>query len=528
MEQEQAREKEIQQFLQMKEEKLYQSDKKSKEEKLLFYTRLAQNILDAVVSIDVEEKIIGWNDAAEALYGWKVEEVLGKFFDGLLDTQFINITKEAWIASFPIHGSWHGEVRQKKQDGTWMDIQAAISNIIDTKGNTTGKVGIFRDITESKRLERELQERDQQLQAAIEVAKLGIWKLSLATGRLDCSAMNKVHFGFPADEEVDFAMVKEKLSPEGAEKLDRQVRRVLEEKGVCEEKYQVKWPDGSLHWIAISGQGEYGKDGQPTGMNGVTLDITERKMEEERKDIFIGMASHELKTPLTTVKGFTQLLKRQLRRMGLGEQITTLTRMEEQINDLNRLVNELLDVTKIQAGRLEYIWTEVDIDRLVKNVAEMRQQGHKQHSIQVTGAIKRKITGDRSHLEQVFSNLITNAIKYSPHANRVDIWMGNIEESAVVKIRDYGIGIPPGEIAHIFDRFYRTGTARHQAIQGLGMGLYIAKEIIEQHGGRIRVESCEGEGSTFCVELPFSFKPEQISKTTISDSSVGDSARSDK
>lgn len=487
-------------------------DRKQAEEKLLFHASLAQNILDAVIGVNLGEAIISWNSAAELLYGWKEEDVQRNIFDEVLHTQY-PLTREAWLKVLQTQDRWSGEVRQQKRDGTWMDIQAGISNVRDIAGNITGRVGIFRDITQSKLIEFELHERDKQLQSAIEIARLGIWKLSLANMDIYTSNLCKLHLGFAPETSVDISMISEKIFPGEPEKLEQHAHQVLAEKGIYEAEHQVTWPDGSMHWIAASGQGQYAADGSLLAVTGVTLDITEHKLEEERKDTFIGMASHELKTPLTTVKGFTQLLKRQLHRLGMGDQITTLNKMEEQINALNRLVSELLDVTKIQAGKLEYIWTEIDLDELVKNVAEMRQQGCSQHKIKVNGAIKRVNIGDRIHLEQVLSNLITNAIKYSPQAKRVDIWKGCTKERILIKIRDYGIGIPPEEIEHIFERFYRAKTVKNKSIQGLGMGLYIAREIIEQHGGKIKVESKEGEGSTFCVELPLSFRPEPLPRS---------------
>ena len=371
-----------------------------------------------------------------------------------------------------------------------------------------------------RRLAQELQERDKQLQAAIEIAKLGVWKITIETKQADCSPMCKSHFGFSSDISVNCSMISERIFPKQPEKLVQRMRKVLDGKGVYEEEYQVKWPDGSTHWIAASGRGQYGEDGQLIAITGVTLDVTKRKMEDERKDAFIGIASHELKTPLTTVKGFTQLLKRQMHRLGMREQTTTLARMEEQINALNKLVNELMDITRIQAGKIECNWEEVNIEELVRNIAEVQQQavGQRegcQHVIKVSGAIQRTIVGDRAHLERVFNNLITNAIKYSPKANEVDIWVGCTSEGALVKIRDYGIGISQEEVEHIFDRFYRASAAKKQAIEGLGMGLWIAREIIDLHGGKILVESREGEGSTFCVELPFSFVPEQTSVSDV-------------
>jgi PAS domain S-box-containing protein len=437
------------------------------------------------VIVNQAHLVIDWNGAAETLYGWKTSETLGRHVDKLLPMEDAS-GQTHWPVMSPEQNSWQGELRQQCRDGNWLDIQGRVEQVRDAQGQVQGEIGIFRDMTKSKQLAQELHERDQLLASAVELARLGIWSINLTTREVYTSPISRLHLGFAPDQEIDYA---------------------IQSKGVYEAEYHVTWPDGSSHWIASRGQGQYGADGQATSVNGVTLDITVSRLQEERKDTFIGMASHELKTPLTTVKGFTQLLKRQLRKLDMRDQVTTLTKMEEQINSLNRLVSELLDVTRIQAGKLEYIWAEVNIDRLIREVTDMHQQNCK-HRIKVSGTIRRTITGDRAHLSQVFTNLLTNAIKYSPYAKRVDVRLYQMPDVIQIKIQDYGMGIPQAEIPHIFERFYRVEAAKNRAIQGLGMGLYIAQEIVQQHGGKLSVESTEGAGSTFCVELPCSFKPE--------------------
>lgn len=479
---------------------------KQAEEKLLYHASLARNILDAIVVTSLESEILTWNSAAEALYGWKEEEARGKFFDQLLQTQYPRDDRQEWLKEVLTKGYWRGELRQQRRDGAWLDIQTGVSPFRDIDGKIVGLVGIIRDITESKQIERKLQEREQQLQAAIDLAKLGVWKLYLKNNRIECSVRSKAHFGYSADTCMTLGRVIKRIIPEDR---DWNLREALEQRKEYHGEYRVKWPDGSLHWIAISGQGQYSKRGKPFAVVGVTLDITERKLEEQRKDTFIGIASHELKTPLTTIKGFTQLLYRQMKRLGMTDQVETLAKMDGQVNALTRLVNELMDVSKIQSGLLEYSWEEIDIDQLVKNVVEMVQQMSSRHIIQISGETGRKIVGDRSHLEQVLTNLLTNAIKYSPQAQQVEVSLGCERDTIFIKVRDYGIGIPAEELERIFGRFYRADTARSRAIGGLGMGLYIAQEIISKHGGKITVKSKEGEGSTFCVELPFSPLSEQ-------------------
>jgi signal transduction histidine kinase len=230
--------------------------------------------------------------------------------------------------------------------------------------------------------------------------------------------------------------------------------------------------------------------------------VTEQVELEKRKDDFISIASHELRTPITVLRGFAQLLARQLDQQGIQEPVSMLKTMDAQISRLVRLVDELLDASKIQAGRLDYEEEPVDLDTLVHETVEMLQASSPKHILRASGATHAVILGDQDRLGQVLTNLITNAFKYSPQANRVDIILSTSEKAALISVRDYGVGIATTHQKHIFDRFYRVHDSSNKTFKGLGMGLYIAHDIVKRHGGDLTVESEEGKGSTFIVSLP--------------------------
>jgi len=240
----------------------------------------------------------------------------------------------------------------------------------------------------------------------------------------------------------------------------------------------------------------------PLHVIGFVLDNSARKELEQRKDDFINMASHELRNPLTILKLQTTLLHRQLAKQGLQDVAPALSNMEVQINAITRLVEELLDVSKIQAGRLEYLQERVDLDALLQEIADTMQQTHPSHRILVHGAVQTSLLGDRDRLGQVFTNLLSNAIKYSPDAQTVEMDLSASPETVTVRVRDHGLGIPREQREKIFERFYRAAGPQQRAIPGLGMGLYIVAEIIKRHGGTIVVDSEVGKGSTFTVTLP--------------------------
>jgi signal transduction histidine kinase len=241
---------------------------------------------------------------------------------------------------------------------------------------------------------------------------------------------------------------------------------------------------------------------QPHQIVTFMLDNSARKELEQRKDAFISMASHELRNPLAALKLQATLLHRQLAKQGTLDQAPALTRMETQLTTITRLVAELLDVSKIQAGKLEYVRETVDLDELLQEVVDTMQQTYPSHRILVRGAVQTSLIGDRDRLGQVFTNLLCNAIKYSPGAETVEMDLSASDEAVTIRVQDHGLGIPREQRDKIFERFYRVCGSRQRGIPGLGIGLSIVAEIVKGHGGTITVDSEVGTGSTFTVTLP--------------------------
>lgn len=239
------------------------------------------------------------------------------------------------------------------------------------------------------------------------------------------------------------------------------------------------------------------------------VDITEpvrMRKEVERlneiKDEFIALASHELKTPVTTIKSLTHVLQRKYMQQAMQEPVSMLRVINQQIDRLTKLIDDLLNVSTIQAGHLDYEEAPVDIDFLVHETVALLQTSTPTHVLNVSGATQATILGDADRLRQVLFNLIANAVKYSPQAHSVDILLTSTQQSVQIAIRDYGIGIPKAAQQHLFERFYRVRGEQEQTFPGLGMGLYIVHEIIKRHRGTLTLESEEGKGSTFLISLP--------------------------
>jgi len=225
---------------------------------------------------------------------------------------------------------------------------------------------------------------------------------------------------------------------------------------------------------------------------------------EPLREDFLSVASHELRTPLTVLKLQTQRLNRRLLKQGLHDCVAILGQMEAQIHKLERLNGDLLNVSNMQTGRLEYIQERVDLNKILHEIADMMHQVHPTHTIVVRGAATTSLIGDTDRLGQVFINLLSNAIKYSPCADTVEVEIRSSTAAITISVHDHGIGIPQAQREKIFERFYRVVDPSTQAFSGLGIGLYVVAEIINHHGGTITVESTVGKGSTFRVVLPLS------------------------
>jgi two-component system CheB/CheR fusion protein len=231
-------------------------------------------------------------------------------------------------------------------------------------------------------------------------------------------------------------------------------------------------------------------------------DITDRRKIEKQKDNFMSMASHELKTPITSIKAYSQILRMKADKEG-SDNKELLKKMDAQVDMLTKLINELLDITKAQKGKLEFNMDKFNFDRLTKEMVEMMRNTITTHKFSVTGKTGKMVIGDKDRIGQVFINLLTNAVKFSPNSKKITINLSRDKKWVIAKIQDFGNGIPKKHIKGIFNRYYRVSQKSGLAVSGLGIGLYISNEIIKRHHGKISVESEEGVGSTFTVFLPF-------------------------
>ena len=236
---------------------------------------------------------------------------------------------------------------------------------------------------------------------------------------------------------------------------------------------------------------------------GVFQDISERKALEQQKDEFISIASHELKTPVTSIKAYAELLLEKFTRSQQPESASIMQKLNAQIDRLNYLVRDLLDTTKIADDHLQLHIERFNLNELIAARVEELQRLSEKHELVFRQSSIRPITADRERIGQVLINLITNAIKYSPNGGKVTVSTEQEKGGVKISVNDQGIGIAE-EVRHkVFDRFYRVSNPKMETFPGMGLGLYISAGIIKRHGGTIAVDSEPGKGSTFYFTLPY-------------------------
>lgn len=262
--------------------------------------------------------------------------------------------------------------------------------------------------------------------------------------------------------------------------------------------------DGEMKtfWFNFTYKPLFDETGNVYGILHMAVDISSLVQLERQKDEFLGVASHELKTPVTSIKAYIQLLERTLLQENNQGHARMVGKMDQQVNRLTHLINDLLDVTKVQSGRLQFSEEIFNFDDLVREVAEDLQRTSESHRIETTTESNAFLFADRERIGQVIVNLITNAIKYSPGKDRVIVESWRDGTSVTLTVQDFGIGITSDNKSRVFEQFYRASGILQHTFPGLGLGLYISSEIIKRAGGRIWVESAVGEGSTFGFKLP--------------------------
>ena len=370
-------------------------------------------------------------------------------------------------------------------------------------------------VTEQKK-EQVLHMYHQPFDLLLESIELGLWSYDLPFNRLVWNNACKRYFGLSPDTEVTLDLFYELLHPDDRAATRQAMERSIAENIIYDVDYRAIGMDNQIRWIHAIGRCFYDDHDNPEHFDCIMVDVTERKRVEQmlrqqtellkelemRKDEFISMASHELKTPITSIKGYAQMLQNHFRKATDGQSLYYLSIMNGQLNKLIDLVNDMLDISRMQVGKLNFRDALFDLYALVQETVENLQATTHTHLLSIEGMPGIQIFGDKDRIGQVLINLLTNAIKYSPRANRVIVQISADQEYAAVSVQDFGIGIDKAHQQKIFERFYQVHDTAEKGASGLGIGLYISNQIIKRHDGWMKVESIRGEGSTFGFTLP--------------------------
>jgi PAS domain S-box-containing protein len=486
---------------------------------------------DAILLRDPIGRVLSWNRGAEHLYGWIAQEALGRIGSTLLKTRY-PLGFSALDAQLKEEGMWEGELTHTCRDGSQVIVR-------DQEGQPTAILEINRDVTERRRQEQASQvahvttiARLQFFQQLLDALPIGVCLTHGSEARLllanqAASSVWKAHWEadqpmleFLATHQIKITNIQgNPLSPEQLVTL----RAVRKGETVLYQQEMIQYADGErlpvlVNAVALSSHlPEQTTSALPeshlaTGESlALTIyqDVTSLKEAEYLKDEFIGIAAHELRTPLAVLMGYADTLLKQTAR-GHGPELAewqkeALEEIKQATTRMTTLTEDLLDVTRLQAGRLHLQQSMTNVVLLVQRAVAHVQRTTTRHQIVVSSTPSSLMVDiDSQRIEQVMTNLLDNAVKYSPQGGPIIVVLreDSASQKVCISVQDQGIGIPSHQQAQIFGRFMRAANAQTWGIHGTGLGLHLSRELAEQHGGQLWFESEEGTGTTFFLTLP--------------------------
>lgn len=339
-------------------------------------------------------------------------------------------------------------------------------------------------------------------QMAVDSANVGIWIMDAVSKKFLPSNRTKVLFGFTPEEEMSFDDALLKV----ADKHRRTVLAAIENALKLYTNLYIECPvvippEKKQRWLSITG-GFNTSDLSNSYFSGIVMDITEQKQNDLRRSKFIGIVSHELKTPLTALKAYVQMLNNWAKKQKDSFSIGALSKVEKQVRKMLNMINSLLNLSGAEAGKIHLTKKIFSLDELISEVVEETLFITATHQIILSPCETIRINADRDKIEQVLVNLLSNAAKYSAKEEPIELACTVHENKAMVSIRDRGMGISPQDIEKLFLPHYRVESKETEKIEGFGIGLYLCSEIIQRHHGRIWVESEVGKGTIVNFTLP--------------------------
>lgn len=509
------------------------------------YRIFIEQMIESAITLDRNGQILYSNSQFAALCQTPLESIIGKGFLNFVDVDSKNIATdiigEAW------NGDTKAELFLQLSDGGKIAVQLSLKRLkfdeneslsviitdltdlkksqylLQTKNNeleVARKIAdelnenleqIVRERTgelEAKNNEliavlNELKESEDNLHSAFNAGELGSCSFDLKTGRAEMSAKFRELYGLSAGGEMSLETVLSSVEPAYYPELSEVMDRCINIGSPVDSTYPIRHIiTGERRWMRLVGKCKRGPDGKSIGVYTVLMDVTDQKQDEQRKNDFIAMVSHELKTPLTSMKGYIQVLQMKARQDNLDFATKALDGTDRQIVKMTKMINGFLNVSRLESGKIAMDLGEVELIGLVKEIVEEYVTIVTSHSLSINCDAELLIMADQDKLGQVVGNLINNAVKYSPTGSKILIECFAEGKNAVFKIKDEGMGIAENDLSRLFERFYRVENSRTATVAGFGIGLYLSSEIVVRHGGRIWAESKIGEGSEFYFSVP--------------------------
>ncbi|MGV8878116.1 MAG: PAS domain-containing protein [Sphingobacteriaceae bacterium] len=444
------------------------------------------------------------NDKMLEMWG-KTIEIEGMTFAEVLPEMayqpYIDILQEVFTTGKPYYGLESKVVMLKDGMPEERYFNFIYQPVLEENGSIMRILQVVTEVTEQVNSRKEIDEVNTRLNIALDAGGLGSAEVNLSTGELVCNEQFKKCFGLTEEHDFTYSDLFAAMLPPYREELIKLAAGAIETERIYQSDYEVIWPDGSIHWISSHSKPRYDSDGKTIKMVGIIADITEAKADEQRKNDFIGMVSHELKTPLTSLTAYVQLLQVHAKKHADSFAASALERANKQVKKMTTMINGFLNISRLESGKIHIDLQRFDMAKLVKEVEEESNVTINSHKVIFAPVEETFVSGDRDKIGQVIDNFINNAVKYSLHGSTIHVACITVKGTAQVSVKDEGRGVVSEDQQRIFERFYRVKD-QPKTISGFGIGLYVCAEVIHRHQGKIWLESEIGKGSTFYFNLP--------------------------
>ena len=468
------------------------------------YRLLVENSPDCIKTLDPQGRFLSMNRAGLQAMGRTLEETLGRYYaDDFLPSGQPAVRQAVGRAAAGERVTFEGrDVRGR----VWL---VTLVPLRDGQGRVERLLGVSRDVTRTRQTEQAVRRSEERYRLLLENSPDCIKTLDAEGRFLSVNKAGLQMMGRTLEETLGRLYLND-FHPADQPAIRRGLAKALEGETTSLEARSHPAAPRQINWLVTF---------VPPNVQGEVLvvarDVTGLKRAEETmrraneelarlsrlKDEFLSMASHELKTPVTSIKLFCELALRQPQKVAarLPEVLATINR---QADHLVSLVNDLLDVSRLDLGRVRLELEPCDVEELLDEVCRLSLELYPSHPLRCQPPPEPVLVrADRSRLIQVLQNLIDNAAKYSAEGSPIEVSVAVANERVTLAVRDLGPGIAPEDLPHIFERFFKSPT-QQALVPGLGLGLYISRELIKRHGGRLWAESTPGQGSTFYIELP--------------------------